>query len=66
MFFIYLLQDNHSKLYIGYSNNVIRRFKERLHNKVYTTKRMGELKLIYYEAYDNEEMAKQREKKLKQ
>ena len=66
MFFVYLLQDSFGKLYIGFSNNVIRRFKEHLNGKVYTTKRMDGLTLIYYEAYDNEDMAKQREKKLKQ
>ena len=66
MYYVYLLQDFQNKLYIGYSANLKRRIQEHLHEKVYTTKRMNNPKLIYYEAYENEIAAKTREKKLKQ
>lgn len=66
MFYVYLLEDDIGKLYIGYSANLKRRISEHLHNKVYTTKRMEHPKLIYYEAYTTENPAKEREKKLKQ
>ena len=66
MYCVYLLQDNKGKLYIGYSSNLKRRINEHNRSKVYTTKRMSEPKLIYFEAYLNEAKAKERERKLKQ
>jgi len=66
MFYVYLLLDDNKKIYIGYSENLERRIKEHQNNKVYTTKRMKNPKLFYYEAYSNEELAKERESKLKQ
>lgn len=66
MFYVYLLKDSKGKIYIGYSANLRRRIQEHLNNKVYTTKRMSRPKLLYYEAYEAEEAAKNRERKLKQ
>lgn len=66
MFYIYLLQDLKGKNYIGYSSNLRRRIKEHFTNQVYTSKRMDNPKLIYYESYISEDLAKNREKKLKQ
>jgi len=66
MYYIYILKDVKDKLYIGYSSNLKRRIQEHNAQKVYTTKRMENPKLIYYEAYVSESLAKIREKKLKQ
>jgi putative endonuclease len=66
MYYIYILKDIKNKLYIGYSSNLKRRIQEHNAGKVYTTKRMNEPKLIYYEAYAFEILAKTRERKLKQ
>jgi len=66
MHYVYLLQDQNKKIYIGFSSNLKRRLYEHLHNKVYTTKKMIDPKLIYYEAYNNLDAARTREKKLKQ
>ncbi len=66
MYFVYILKDRKNKLYFGYSNNLERRLSEHKNKKVYTTKRMSEPELIYYEAYNNEEAAIIRERKLKQ
>lgn len=66
MYYVYLLQDINKKLYIGYSSNLKKRIQDHNRKKVYTTSRMDEPKLIYYEAYINEDQAKTREKKLKQ
>lgn len=49
MYYTYILKDDNNKLYIGYSSNLKRRITEHLQNKVYTTKRMKNLKLLYYE-----------------
>lgn len=66
MYYVYLLRDNSGKFYIGYSANLKRRIREHNQKKTYTTKRMHDPKLIYYEAYLGEIEAKEREKKLKQ
>lgn len=66
MFYVYLLLDDNKKIYIGYSEDLNRRLKEHANGKVYTTERMTNPKLFYYEAYSNEESGKERERKLKQ
>ena len=66
MYYVYILKDVNNKLYIGYSSDLKRRLREHLQQKVYTTKRMHNPELIYYEAYKTEESAKIRERKLKQ
>ncbi len=66
MYYVYLLKNSNDKFYIGYSSDLKRRMKEHLQGKVYTTKRMGSIELVYYEAYSNEDAAKIRERKLKQ
>jgi putative endonuclease len=65
MFYVYLLRDD-KHFYIGYTNNLRRRIREHNAKKTYTTRRMNDPKLVYYEAYNSEEAAKVREKKLKQ
>ncbi len=65
MHYVYLLKDSKGKLYIGRSDNLRQRIKDHLAKKVYTTKRMDNPQLIYYEAYSDKEMSKDREKKLK-
>ncbi|TSC53079.1 MAG: Uncharacterized protein LiPW16_489 [Microgenomates group bacterium LiPW_16] len=66
MYYVYLLKDSEGKIYVGYSADLKRRVREHRLNKVYTTKRMNHPKLVYYEAYDKEFAAKERERKLKQ
>jgi len=66
MFYVYILKDKNNKLYVGYSNDLKRRISEHTRQKVYTSKRMEQPKLIYYEAYNSEVLAKERERKLKQ
>src|SRR3989338_10701800 len=63
MFFVYILQSlKDQKLYVGYTNNVKRRFEE--HNKglVSITKYRKPFKLIYLEGYLNQQDATAREK----
>ena len=66
MYYVYLLEDLIGKLYIGYSSDLKRRIKEHNQKKTYTTRRMQNPNLIYYEAYQTESEAKEREKKLKE
>ena len=58
MYYVYILKNkNTQKLYIGYSNNLKRRLKQ--HNSI------KDVELIYYEAYQYEKGARDRERKLK-
>ena len=66
MFYVYILKDKNNKIYIGYSADLQRRISEHLSGKVYSSARMSKPQLIYYEAYSSEELAKNRERKLKQ
>ena len=66
MFFVYILKsEKDSKLYIGYTNDIERRVIE--HNSLTTksTKSRAPFRLVYYEAYANQEEAKHREQNLK-
>jgi putative endonuclease len=66
MFYVYLLlSKKDEKFYIGYSGDLKVRLQEHLNGEVESTKHRRPLKLIYYEAYFNEEMAREREEKLK-
>lgn len=66
MYYVYILEDQNTKRYIGYSANLRRRISEHLSGKVFTTRKMESPRLIYYEAYETDDAAREREKKLKQ
>ena len=66
MYYVYLLKDNVHKIYIGYTEDLKRRIKEHVAGYTFTTSKMDNPKLFYYEAYTDELAAKTREKKLKQ
>ena len=66
MYYVYLLKDLKNKIYIGYSSNLKNRIKSHLDSKVVTTSKMDQPKLIYYESYEDESLARTRELKLKQ
>ncbi|OGE82876.1 MAG: hypothetical protein A3B10_02600 [Candidatus Doudnabacteria bacterium RIFCSPLOWO2_01_FULL_44_21] len=69
MYYVYFLVSENSKwIYVGYTVDLERRLIE--HNsgtsdKSEYTKHRGPWKLVYYEAYLNEDDAKEREKHLK-
>lgn len=64
--YVYILQGEKStSLYIGYTNNLKRRIKEHNLGLNFSTQLERPWKIIFYEAYLNEEDAKRREKYLK-
>lgn len=66
MFYVYILYCSETdKFYTGYTSNLKRRITEHNYKKVHTTKRLGNPKLIFYEAYLNNKDAIRREKYLK-
>ena len=66
MYYTYVLRSLLSnKLYTGYSANLRGRIKKHKSKGVHTTKRMGELELIFYEAFKSRIDTKRREKYFK-
>ncbi len=66
MFFVYVLYSHKDgKLYIGYTSDIDVRFDRHCRGFVAATAHRRPLKLIYYEAYLNEQEARRREKFLK-
>jgi len=66
MFYVYFLKNKIGKVYVGYTKDLRRRFKE--HNSKQGckyTRHKGPFELIYYESYKSEEDAKRREDALK-
>ena len=66
MVYVYVLQSKRSgKLYVGYTENLKRRIRDHVSGQTHSTYRMGQLELIYYEAFKNEQDARERERYLK-
>ena len=65
MNYVYILQMNNQKLYIGSTRDLQSRIKHHRQGKVNYTKPHRPLKLVYYEAYLEESDARAREKFLK-
>lgn len=66
MYYVYILQSQKNKsLYIGYTNNLKRRFAEHNNGNNTSTKPFSPYILIFYEAFVNEKDAINREKYLK-
>ncbi len=65
MYTVYVLQDRFGKYYKGLTNNIERRFKEHISKRTITTRRMVDLKIVYFERYESFEEARKRELYLK-
>jgi putative endonuclease len=66
MYYVYILQSlKNGDLYAGFSEDLKTRIKTHFNKEVYTTKRMGTVRLIFYEAYLSEKDARRREKYFK-
>lgn len=66
MFYVYVLQSlKDRQLYVGYSENVHKRFEEHQSGKVKSTASRRPFRLIFFEAYTHSVDAKRREDYLK-
>lgn len=66
MFYVYVLfSKEYNKFYVGYTGDLKKRVNLHLKYGNYTTKRLGRLELVYYEASKSEKDARLREKQLK-
>lgn len=66
MFYVYIIKSRtDGKLYIGFTNDLKKRFSEHNQGGSLSTKSRKPFTLIYYEAYRSEANAKNREWQLK-
>ena len=66
MYYVYILRSlKDKKFYIGYTNDLRRRFKEHNDGKVTSKKYRMPFEILYYEACRNQDDALHREKYLK-
>lgn len=66
MFYVYILESESSnELYIGFTQDLKKRFKEHNNGQNVSTKRYLPWELVYYEACINEQDARRREKYFK-
>lgn len=63
--YVYALRMSNGQLYVGSTTNLVKRIEEHRNRKVFTTKKYLPISLIYYEKYDSEKEARNREKMLK-
>jgi len=61
MYYVYVLQGTDNTLYKGMTVDLKRRFTEHTSGKTKTTARMGELKIVYFETFENFAEARKRE-----
>ncbi len=67
MHYVYIIQSEKDKrYYVGYSANLRQRVQEHNEGKTSYTKKFRPWRLVYYEAYQTESLARGREQKLKQ
>lgn len=64
MYYVYVIKNEDGELYYGSTNNLKKRFFEHNNNFSFSTKG-HKWKLVYYEAYLEEEDARKRERRLK-
>lgn len=64
-YYVYILKCQDNKLYIGFTNDLIRRMKEHNNGLTQSTKNRRPLHLVYYEAFKSKRDALKREIKLK-
>lgn len=65
-FYVYLLRSKKDgSLYIGCTSNLHKRLREHKEGKIYSTRKILPIELIYFEAYKSRKEAFEREKHLK-
>lgn len=66
MFYVYVLKCKKAgQIYVGFTTDLKSRIKEHNNGEVKSTSYRRPLKLIYYEAYENRDVAQKRERQIK-
>lgn len=65
-YYVYVLKSiNHNYIYVGFTTNLKKRFKEHNNGEELSTKHYAPFELVHYEAYRNIKDAKRRERYFK-
>ena len=65
MSYVYILKNKIGKLYIGSTTNIVRRIKQHQQGHTPSTKKLGKMELVFSQKFDNLDMARKIEMKLK-
>ncbi|MEK7193469.1 MAG: GIY-YIG nuclease family protein [Patescibacteria group bacterium] len=65
MFYVYVLKNANQRLYVGRTKDLKTRIQQHVDGKNWTTRRMGSIELICYEAFRAESDAIRRERYFK-
>lgn len=66
MYLVYILKSkSNNQIYIGSTNNLVRRLQQHKNGQEISTKRYMPWNIYYYEAYPSKKLARAREKRLK-
>jgi predicted GIY-YIG superfamily endonuclease len=65
MGFVYILQSENGKFYIGSTNNIVRRYDQHKHGHTWSTQRFKNFKLVFSQEFPTLAIARKIELKLK-
>ena len=65
MYYVYVIKSESGRIYVGRTSDLKRRIEEHQNGKNRTTKRMGKIRLIFYEAFLAKEDSIRRERYFK-
>jgi putative endonuclease len=64
-YFVYVLRNNESRLYVGFTSDLDKRVQQHQEEKAGWTRGRGPWELVYYETYTDRSLAMSRERSLK-
>jgi len=65
MSYVYILKNKNNRFYIGSTTDLERRIKQHGYGHTYTTRRLGNFELVFYQKFDNMKHAREIEMRLK-
>lgn len=63
--YVYILKSNDNRFYVGSTSNIDRRLKQHKNGHTQTTKNMKNIELVLVQEYNNLEVARKIERKIK-
>ena len=62
---VYILKNKKQRFYVGSTLDLERRIKQHKNGHTYTTRKLGNFELVFYQKFDNIKQAREIETKLK-